>query len=372
MGSRRSTPPPTRRGAGASIPSCWTARGAPPTSSRARSVGFDRASALAGEIEEALRADAVPGDRLATLIEALRDALPAPDPAARAGAPQPVAAPSATVLAVDDDALVRRTLESVLGAEGWRVVTRPTGEGLLEVLADALPDLVVLDVDMPGRGGLELCGTLRADSRWAVLPVLVLTGRTDLETVRGAFDAGADDFVAKPIVGPELVARITNRLERTRLLRALAETDHLTGLVNRGAAEAAIERLLRLAGRHRQPLALAVVDIDRFKAINDSEGHAAGDVALRGVADALRSTFRGEDVVSRWGGDEFVLALYATGAADAQSRVAAALERAPVPCSGGIAVAPDAGPDLPSLYDAADAALYAVKRGGRGGVALAH
>jgi diguanylate cyclase (GGDEF)-like protein len=333
--------------------------------------GFERASGLAGKIEEALRADPVPGDRLATLIEALREALPAPDPATEAPAARPVVAPSATVLTVDDDALVRRTLESVLGAEGWRVVTRATGDELLEVLAETLPDLVVLDVDMPGRGGLELCRALRADPRWAVLPVLVLTGRTDLETVRGAFEAGADDFVAKPIVGPEVVARIANRLERTRLLRALAETDHLTGLVNRGAAEAAIERLLRLAHRHRQPLALAVVDIDRFKAINDSEGHAAGDVALRGVADALRSAFRGEDVVCRWGGDEFVVALYATGAADARGRVAAALGRAPVACSGGIAATPDAGTELASLYDAADAALYAVKRGGRGGVALA-
>jgi diguanylate cyclase (GGDEF)-like protein len=265
--------------------------------------GFERASGLAGEIEEALRADPVPGDRLATLIEALRDALPAPDPATEAPAARPVVAPSATVLTVDDDALVRRTLESVLGAEGWRVVTRATGEELLEVLAETLPDLVVLDVDMPGRGGLELCRALRADPRWAVLPVLVLTGRTDL--------------------------------------------------------------------RHGQPLALAVVDVDRFKAINDSEGHAAGDVALRGVADALRSAFRGEDVVCRWGGDEFVVALYATGAADACGRVAAALGRAPVACSGGIAATPGAGTELAPLYDAADAALYAVKRAGRGGVALA-
>src|SRR5436190_21556047 len=113
-----------------------------------------------------------------------------PTPGARAGAAQPVAAPSATVLAVDDDALVRRTLETVLGAEGWRVVTRPTGDGLHEALRETLPDLVVLDVDMPGRGGLELCQALRADGRWAVLPVLVLTGRTDPETVRAAFASG--------------------------------------------------------------------------------------------------------------------------------------------------------------------------------------
>src|SRR5215218_6910295 len=132
--------------------------------------GFDRASELAGELKQALQDEPVPGDRLVALIGALRDALPAPEPAATAPAARPAAAPSATVLAVDDDALVRRTLEIVLGAEGWRVVTRPTGDGLLEALADTLPDLVVLDVDMPGRGGLELCRTLRAEPRWAVLP----------------------------------------------------------------------------------------------------------------------------------------------------------------------------------------------------------
>jgi diguanylate cyclase (GGDEF)-like protein len=326
--------------------------------------GFMRASELAGQLEDGLRAEPRAPDRLDELMDALREALPtdAGDDPAPADEPDPVPVEgSATVLAIDDDPFVRDTLEALLSAEGWTVSTHPDGARLLELLGETSPDLVVLDVDIPGDGGLELCRMLRADARGAVVPVLVLTSRRDPDTVRGAFAAGADDYVAKPIVGPELTARIANRLERTRLLRALAETDHLTGLVNRGAAERAIERLLRLARRHKQPLALAVVDVDRFKRINDTEGHAAGDVALRGVADALRGAFRSEDVVARWGGDEFVLALYATSAADGSARLGEALARAPVPCSHGVAVAPEDGRDLAALFASADAALYAAK-----------
>jgi diguanylate cyclase (GGDEF)-like protein/PAS domain S-box-containing protein len=179
------------------------------------------------------------------------------------------------------------------------------------------------------------------------------------------------DVDERPLYRLVQVLDVTERKTAEERLRFLADHDPLSGIYNRRRFEAELQRELDLSASRPRRSVLLLLDVDRFKAINDSEGHAAGDVALRGVADALRSAFRGEDVVCRWGGDEFVVALYATGAADARGRVAAALGRAPVACSGGIAATPGAGPDLASLYDAADAALYAVKRAGRGGVALA-
>ena len=179
---------------------------------------------------------------------------------------------------------------------------------------------------MPGASGLELCRALRAESRWESLPVMVLTGRTDPDTVVEVFGAGADDFAAKPVVGPEVLARITGRLERVRLFRALAETDPLTGLSNRRRSYEALAEALAEADRLHEPLSLAVVDLDRFKQLNDGLGHAAGDSALRAVARSLTRTFNGIESVARWGGDEFVVGMPGLASADARERVGGFLE----------------------------------------------
>jgi diguanylate cyclase (GGDEF)-like protein len=237
---------------------------------------------------------------------------------------------------------------------------------------------VLLDVEMPGIGGLELCRVLRADPRWRSVPVLFLTARTDTETVRAVFAAGADDFVAKPFVGPELAARIHNRLERVRLQQAYAETDPLTGIPNRRGSAAVLERFLRLAAAEGEPVAVGVVDLDRFKEVNDGCGHAAGDEVLARVARVLHKRFRAQDVVARWGGEEFLVAMYGMDRADGVQRLAEALEVlreerfAPHGCpplrvtfSAGVAEFPADGRDVASLYRAADGALYAAKEHGR-------
>jgi diguanylate cyclase (GGDEF)-like protein len=281
------------------------------------------------------------------------------------------------VLALDDDPFILAAVRSLLESRGIRVTPLDDPRLFWETLESERPDLVVLDFEMPHASGPELCRVVRSDARWSSLPMLVLTGRTDPDSIERVFEAGADDFVAKPFVGPELVTRIENRLERARYQRLFAETDALTGVANRARSEEAIAQLLRMAARHRQGVSVAMVDVDCLHDINDRWGHAAGDEALTRVAKALRGVLRGEDAVGRWGGEEFVLAMYGADKDDAVQRLSQALDRldeAPVSAegepfrvtfSGGVAEYPGDGADLPALYRAAEGALKQARAAGR-------
>jgi diguanylate cyclase (GGDEF)-like protein len=291
---------------------------------------------------------------------------------------RPDARRDAAVLAVDDDAAVLDAVRFILEPHGIRVDTLSRTDRFWEALEASAPDVVLLDVDMPGVNGLELCRVLRNDPRWKSVPIVFLTSRTDPTTVQEVFAAGADDFVGKPFVGPELGARIQNRLERVRMQRALAETDALTGVPNRRGSEEVLERFLRLAAGQGDPLAIGVVDLDCFKGVNDRCGHAVGDEVLARVARVLQKRFRAEDVVARWGGEEFVVGMYGMDKSDGVQRLAEALEvlreepfTAPdgdtfgVTFSAGVSEFATDGRDLQSLYRAADAAMYAAKQAGR-------
>ena len=289
-----------------------------------------------------------------------------------------------TLLYLDDDPVMLDGVRELLAHEGLDVVTLEDPQRLWDELERVQPDLVLLDVEMPHVNGIELCRVLRNDPQWATVPVVVLTALRDHETIERIFAAGADDYLAKPIVEAELRVRVRNRIERLALHRALAEVDSLTSVANRHTAIQSIERLLRLAARQHQPLALAMLDLDHFKLVNDRHGHAAGDAVLRRLGTLLRQTLRGEDVVGRWGGEEFVIAMFGTTGADARARLAhlrAAFERESfggaggetfgVGFSAGVACFADDGRDLATLLAAADEALYRAKDAGRGHVLLA-
>jgi diguanylate cyclase (GGDEF)-like protein len=283
------------------------------------------------------------------------------------------------ILAVDDDETVLAWVREILAnLETADVTTLSDPERFWPELNRVEPDLLLLDVDMPAVNGLELCRLVRSNPKWQQLPVVFLSARLDPATVERVYAAGADDFVGKPIVAAELRARITHRLERTRLHRLLAETDPLTGLANRRRLELDLGRLQRLADRHRTPLCLAVVDLDKFKRVNDRYGHDVGDEVLRRTAAHLQDAFRGEDAVARLGGEEFIVAMLGMRPEDAVQRLSAVLRslarhemaidehRVVVGASAGVAEYQRDGVDFEALYRAADAALRVAKAAGRG------
>jgi len=284
----------------------------------------------------------------------------------------------AKVMVVDDDPHILGTLRSLL--EPWGLIVTTLDDPLLfwETLEAASPDLLILDINMPQISGIELCQVVRNDSLWGGLPILFLTAHTDTEIVNQVFAAGADDFVSKPIVGPELVTRIINRLERIKLLRSLAETDPLTRVANRQKSSQDLEKFLRLSQRYQQPLCLAILDLDHFKQVNDRYGHATGDAVLRQMGQLLMQSFKSEDVVARWGGEEFVVGMYGMTRSEGVQRIVKVLKALSqqkfttpdrsllrVSFSAGVAEYPCDGADLQSLYQSADAALYQAKLAGR-------
>ncbi|MBD1823681.1 response regulator [Cyanobacteria bacterium FACHB-DQ100] len=227
----------------------------------------------------------------------------------------------ARVLVVDDDAQVLVALQRLLIPWGLHVSVLDNPLLFLEVLEANPPDLLILDIEMPHISGIELCQVVRNDSRWSDLPILFLTAHTDAETMHQVFAVGADDYVSKPIVGPELVTRILNRLERTHFLKSLAEIDALTGIANRRKSTTAFTQLLQWCDQCQQSFCLALLELADLKNINQQYGHAVGDEVLARFGELLRRSFCNEDVIGRWGGTEFVVGMPAMTKTDGIQRI---------------------------------------------------
>jgi diguanylate cyclase (GGDEF)-like protein len=284
---------------------------------------------------------------------------------------------TARVLVVDDDPQILMSLQTLLSPWGIKVTTLSDPLRFLDTLAIASPDLLILDVDMPHVSGIELCQVIRNDPRWSGLPVLFLTAYTDVTTRCQVFAAGADDYVSKPIVDAELITRILNRLERSRLLRNLAETDALTGAANRYKSTQELTQFLQWSEHQHQPFCFAVLDLDNLKSINHQYGHISGDQVLFRLGELLRQTFHSEDVVGRWGGSEFVIGMAAMTRQDGIQRLTELLKKLrqtkfmvsegqPFQASFSAAVVqfPQDGPDLHALYQTADMILERAKAAG--------
>jgi diguanylate cyclase (GGDEF)-like protein len=347
----------------------------------AGTFGFMRATEAASQLELGLADSSntqVP--LLRTLVIDLRRdlereiAIPKPAPSAAVSVEHPRAA---RVLIVDDDPLALDAMRGILEPHDLEVFTLTEPLCFWEKLEEVAPELLILDVDMPGVNGPDLCRAVRDDARWSGLAVIFVTAAGDAATIEGLFRVGADDHLAKPIVGKELLTRVSNRLKRVRLYRAQAETDDLTGLANRAKANAELTRLLGLADRFSQPLSIAMLDLDRFKQINDTHGHASGDSVLRALGERLRLDFRDNDVAGRWGGEEFIIGMYGMQREDALRRLTDTLHRFgeekftstrevfQASFSAGVAEYPLDGPDLPTVIGTADQALYDAKAAGR-------
>ncbi|HUY13675.1 MAG TPA: response regulator [Terriglobia bacterium] len=282
------------------------------------------------------------------------------------------------ILAVDDDPQVLEALQALLGPRGLRVTALEDPLKFWEVFNQVSPDLLILDVDMPHLTGIELCHVVRNDPQRAEVPILFLTAHSDPDTVRRVFSAGADDFVTKPIIGPELLTRIFNRVERSRLRRSLLEIDPLTGVFNRRKSRQVLEDFIRLASRHGQPMALGVINLDHLRKINERSGYGGGDSALRKLGQLMQRHFHSEDAAARWGGEDFVVGMYGMSRYDGVQRLAELLEAFrqgestnpeeagfQTTFSAGVAEYPEDANDVEGLFLAAAEAMRMAKAAGR-------
>lgn len=286
------------------------------------------------------------------------------------------------ILLVDDDPGVLRMLHAIL-SDYPRVQFATSGAEALALMRAQMPDLVLLDAEMPGMSGFEVCAAIKGDPALRNVAVIFVTAHDDVSFETRALGLGAADFLGKPLSAPRVRLRVALHLSLKRqvdLLRNLSEVDGLTGLVNRRGLDASVEREARASRRSNLPLSALMVDVDEFKRFNDAYGHPAGDACLQAIAEALRTTARRpRDLAARYGGEEFTLLLPETdgdGAVLVASAVCRAVEALAIPhrasrvaahvtVSVGVATLPDDCEDGQRLIAAADRALYAAKQAGR-------
>ncbi|TAK92031.1 MAG: diguanylate cyclase [Burkholderiaceae bacterium] len=234
-----------------------------------------------------------------------------------------------TLLLVDDNPGLIQVMGRILSGQG-KIRFATNGLVALQLMRQSPPDLVLLDAEMPGMNGYEICIEMKADPLLADIPVIFVTAHSEIEFELKVLEIGAVDFISKPISEPLLLARVKTQLHIKRLtdeLRRIATVDPLTELVNRRKFDQTLESEWQRSLRHSEPICLLMIDVDHFKLFNDRYGHPAGDDCLRRVARALSSvTQRPADLVARWGGEEFAILLPNTDRAGAQSLAQEALE----------------------------------------------
>lgn len=282
------------------------------------------------------------------------------------------------ILITDDDEFFANTIALVLRNEGMIVKTLMDPTRILDTMQEFPPDMLLLDVMMPGITGFEVCRMLRQVPRWQDLPIIFLTGQTGVDARVEAFRCGGDDYLPKPVVNEELLTRVTVRLDRSRLLKERSDKDTVTGLLLRRAFSEQLTAILAEAHRLKSVFTVCLLDVDNFKKVNDTYGHLAGDRVLAGLGQLLSRRFRVDDLRGRWGGEEFILAFRREYKDTMHAAISRVLEefyamtftgddgqKFHVSFSGGMASYPDDGESVFELVQTTDRRLYEAKRAGR-------
>ncbi len=212
------------------------------------------------------------------------------------------------ILVVDDNKLNIRLLTDILEDEGYEITSLRSGYQVLETVHDIKPDIVLLDIMMPGLDGFEVCKKLKGDFEIKDIPVIMITAKTEGSDIKKALELGAFDYIKKPIDEAEVIARVQSALRykyKLDELKEMAMKDGLTGLYNHALLIELFEKEFIKQRRDASCLAFAMLDIDYFKKVNDTYGHMVGDVILKELAAILMESVRRSDIVGRYGGEEF-------------------------------------------------------------------
>jgi len=296
------------------------------------------------------------------------------------------------VLIAEDDVTSRILLQKVLSRWDYEVVATKNGLEAWEVLqSEDAPRLAILDWMRPELDGVEVCRRVRALDAEQPPYLILLTARGGTDDIVEGLDAGADDYLGKPYDPEELRARVDvgrrflelneRLIEAQRALEVQARTDALTGILNRGAIVRRLGEELARAVREHTTLSVGMIDIDHFKRVNDTYGHAAGDVVLQEVVRRALSVARPYDVIGRFGGEEFLVIVPNTGSAEAEDvleRMRVAVAGSPLRIDGqeltvtvSVGGATSRGEAVDQLIVRADDELYRAKEAGRNRVCMA-
>ena len=286
--------------------------------------------------------------------------------------------PPARILVVDDDQQLAAYYQLVLEAAGMEVRILDNPRHIIDQLASFRPELLLMDVHMPDYDGPDLASVVRQYDEWSSLPIVFLSAEMDLGKQVDALSHGADDFLTKPILAAQLVASIRVRVARSRTLSALLNKDSLTGLLKHASIKSAAINEICRGFRQHYSVVVAMVDIDHFKSVNDTYGHATGDVVIASVATLLRQRLRQTDMIGRYGGEEFLVVLPHCSAEDGRKRLEdirqyfsrlrfnQGEQEFACTLSAGMVCSTDVSEDNKDrLLVLADEALYRAKRGGR-------
>jgi two-component system cell cycle response regulator len=287
------------------------------------------------------------------------------------------------VLVVDDDPLSARLIEVCLGEAGFVTHYCKDSREAVTALDAELPDLILLDLMMPGQDGFETCRQIRAAATTDRIPIIFLTRVADLSEKVEALRSGGDDYITKPFEPLELVARVRAHIQRHASQREELIRDALTGAFSHRYFKQRYQQEIRRSEKGQTNFSVAMIDLDKFKQINDVHGHLAGDATLKAFVQQAGTALRSVDVLARYGGDEFAVLLPDTTgyqAAAAMDRLLGAVRALKVTPSPGktvtttvsVGVAERQAGDTPSgLLERADTALYKAKKEGRNRMVVA-